>query len=82
MKMINRKTGEILEYNENNHLIYSKDSNGFEIWYTPNKDGKLINIKYSNGVEINYNENGNVINSTGTFKMTINAIFNQLKVRV
>ena len=32
---------EIKKYNENNNLIYFKDSNGLEYWYKYDKNGRI-----------------------------------------
>ena len=47
---------EIKKYNENNNLIYSKDSNGLEYWYKYDKFNNLIYFKYLNKKERWYEE--------------------------
>ena len=63
--------GSITEYNINDNIIYSKNSNNIEHWREYNEIGKCIYFKSSNGYESwkEYDENGNIIyfkNSCGS----------------
>ena len=42
----------LLEYDDNNNLIHSKEKSGFEAWYEYDDRGNQIYIKDSDGVEI------------------------------
>ena len=51
----------IKHYNENNKVIYKKDSNGYESWY--DSSGNETHYRDSNGYEqwSEYDSNGNKI---------------------
>lgn len=54
---------EWFNYDDKNHLIYTKDITGLEIWYEYDDNGNLIHSKYNSGFEdwYKYNENNQQI---------------------
>jgi YD repeat-containing protein len=57
------ENGELSIYNENDRLVYTKLSNGIEIWYEYDENNNLIHHKNSKGYECwrEYNEHGKMI---------------------
>ncbi len=58
----------IREYDENNNLIYYKDSSGYEEWYKFDKNNNRIYYKNSSGeLWWKYDENNNLVYSKRSF---------------
>lgn len=57
---------EMRSYDENDNLIYTKDSNGLETWYEYDSDGNEIHCKQSDGFEswCEYDNHSRLIHET------------------
>jgi hypothetical protein len=64
-KLSIHENGTLSAYNENDYLVYYKNSNGVETWREYDEHDNCIHAKDSDGFEIwkEYDDNGNCIHS-------------------